>query len=135
MISIKATRILALLSLVLSALVVPQQTADAKGGGSSVRMIARLAGVKAVAKYEERGTRLKFNFQLELGTPGQVGSVTAVAANGSTVEMGTFTVDALRRGIIDIDNTEGDSVPDLNVGSLITLKINGNTYTGTLQLR
>ncbi len=131
----KSTRILTLLSLVLSAFVIPQQTVDAQGGENTVRMIARLAGVKAVAKYEERGSRLKFNFQLELGTPGQVGSVTAVAADGSTVAMGTFTVDALRRGIIDIDTTEGDAVPDLNVGSVITLRINGNTYRGTLQLR
>lgn len=132
MISRKATHVLAILSLVLSVFVLPQ-TADA--GGNTVRMQARIAGVKAVAKYEERGSRLKFNFQLELATPGQVGTVTAVAANGATVRMGTFTVDALRRGIIDIDTTEGDSVADLNVGSLITLKINGKTYKGTLAIR
>ncbi len=69
MISRKATRVLAILSLVLSVFVLPQTTADAKGGGNVVRMQARIAGVKAVAKYEERGTRLKFNFQLELATP------------------------------------------------------------------
>lgn len=133
MISRKATHVLAILGLVLSVFVLPQANANAQTG--TVRMQARLAGVKAVAKYEERGTRRKFNFQLELATPGQVGTVTAVAANGKTVRMGTFTVDALRRGIIDIDTTEGDSVADLNVGSLITLRINGKVYRGTLQIR
>lgn len=139
MISTNAFRFLSLLTFAVAFALVsmPAQEAygQSGGGGTRVRMAGRLAGVKAVARYEERGTRRKFNFQLELATPGQVGTVTAVAANGSTVTMGTFTVDALRRGIIDIDNTEGDNVADLNAGSVVTLTIGGNTYTGTLTVR
>lgn len=132
MIAITAPRVLSILGLALAVTLLPQQLTHAKDTGR-VRMTARIAGVKAVAKYEERGARRKFNFQLELGTPGQVGTVTAVAADGSVVPMGTFTVNALRRGTIDIDTTEGDLVADLNAGSVITLSINGNTHSGTLQ--
>lgn len=137
MITTYTFRILSLLALAIVFVSIPSQStfAQSGGGGDRVRMATRLSGVKAVARYEERGSRRKFNFQLELGTPGQVGTVTAIAANGATVTMGTFTVDSLRRGIIDIDNTEGDNVADLNVGSTITLSIGGNSYTGTLSIR
>ena len=129
----KSVRVLGLLSVAVALFIGPAQIASAKS--NVVRMTTRVVGVKAVAKYEERGARRKFNFQLELGTPGQVGTVSAVAADGSVVQMGTFTVDALRRGIVDIDTTEGDVVADLKAGSVITLKINGNTYTGSLIVR
>lgn len=130
-------RLFSLLALAVALVAIPAQSTFAQSGGDGdrVRMATSLSGVKAVARYEERGSRRKFNFQLELGTPGQVGTVTAVAANGATVTMGTFTVNSLRRGIIDIDTTEGNSVADLNVGSKITLSIGGNSYSGTLSLR
>lgn len=129
-------RIVPILGLAVAMLALPGQSAFGQGGGGGrARMSARMSAVKAVAKYEERGSRRKFNFQLELGVPGQTGVVTAVAADGKTVTLGTFVVNALRRGIIDIDTTEGDDVPDLNAGSVITLVINGKTSTGTLVVR
>ncbi len=130
-------RFFSMLAVAVALLAIPAQSTFAQGGGNDtrVRMATRLSGVKAVARYEERGSRRKFNFQLELATPGQVGTVTAVAGSGATVTMGTFTVDALRRGTIDIDTTEGNGVADLNAGSRITLSIGGNSYSGTLAVR
>lgn len=135
MVSLRISRLVALFALTMAAIVLPQSSAFGQGGGGRARMTASIAGVKAVAKYEERGARRKFNFQLELATPGQTGVVSAVTANGSSVVMGRFTVDALRRGIVDIDTTEGDTVPDLNTGAVITLRIAGKTYTGVLSGR
>lgn len=130
-------KVLGVFGLALAVVAMPSYSSIAVGGdgdGNRTRMVASIAGVKAIAKYEERGTsRRKFNFQLELGTPGQVGTVTATAANGSLVTMGTFTVDSLRRGIIDIDTSEGNVVPDLNSGSTITLQINGRSFSGVLR--
>ena len=137
MITCKLVRGLGAFGMALAFIATPSQSLVAKGsdgGGSTTKMVASIAGVKAIAKYEERGTsRRKFNFQLELGTPGQVGTVTATAANGSRVTMGTFTVDSLRRGIIDIDTSEGNVVPDLNSGSTITLQMNGRSFSGVLR--
>ncbi len=130
MFSSKSFRLFALLGIAVSMFL---QVSAAQAQQPRAKMQARLTGVKALAKYEERGARRKFNFQLELGTPGQIGSVSAVAADGSVVSMGNFTVDALRRGTIDIDTTEGNMVADLNAGSVITLSINGRTFTGTLR--
>ncbi len=130
MFSSKSFRLFALLGIAVSMLF---QVPAAEAQQPRAKMQARLSGVKALAKYEERGARRKFNFQIELATPGQIGSVSAVAADGAVVPMGNFTVDALRRGTIDIDTTEGNMVADLNAGSVITLSINGRTFTGTLR--
>lgn len=119
------------LGLGLVLMLMPTSSAEAQSG--RLRLRASVPGMKAVVKYEERGTNRKFNFQLELATPGKTGRVSAVAANGSTVVMGTFRVDALRRGIVDIDTKEGDDVADLNPGTVITVQYNGKTYTTTLQ--
>ena len=124
-------RFLGLLCLALVVLAVPTYSM-AKGGAAAVRMRAKISGIKAVAKYEERGARRKFNFQLELATPGEGGTVTAVGANGATAFMGSFVVNDLGRGIIDIDTTEGNVVADLNAGSVVTLSYKGQTYSGTL---
>jgi hypothetical protein len=91
-----------------------------------------MSGIKAVAKYEERGTRRKFNFELEKAAARQTYTVTATT-NGKTVTMGTFVANGLGRGIIDIDTREGDFVHDLAVGSRITLMAAGRSYSGVLR--
>ena len=132
MISVVRTSILTLLGLAIAFVAVPSTAAHAQ---TTLKTQARFTGVKAVAKYEEKGARRKFNVQLELATPGAVGSVTAIAANGQPTPMGTFTVNAAGVGIIDIDTGEGDLVADLNLGSVVTLTYKGANYTATLVRR
>ena len=131
MISVARTSFLTLLGLAVAFLAVPSTPNYAQS--ASLKVQARFTGVKAVAKYEEKGARRKFNFQIELATPGEVGTVSAIAADGSSVPMGTFTVNALGVGIIDIDTGEGDLVADLNRGSAVTLTYKGQTYTASLR--
>ncbi|MEZ6095994.1 MAG: hypothetical protein R3C03_17520 [Pirellulaceae bacterium] len=100
--------------------------------GDRVRLVGTFPGLRARVRFEARGTtRAKFNFEIQRGTPGVTGSVTAATASGSVV-MGSFTIDALGVGKIDIDTQEGDSVPTLEAGTVLTLDMGGNTYTTTL---
>lgn len=134
MVSVVRTGLLTLLGLAVTFLAIPASTSHAQS--ASLKTQARFNGVKAVAKYEEKGgARRKFNFQIELATPGASGTVTAVGASGDTVFMGTFTVNAGGVGIIDIDTSEGDLVADLNLGSTVKLSYKGKNYTAVLALR
>lgn len=115
---------------VLSAVAAPAQAQD------RVRLAGRFTGIKARCSYEQRTSlqRYKFNLQLELATPGQIGAATATTAQG-VFDLGSFTVDATGRGVIDIDSNEGDLVPALAAGNVITLHYGGRTYTANLQPR
>lgn len=132
MVSVVRTSIFTLLGLAVAFLAVPTSVSHAQ---TSLKAKASFTGVKAVAKYEEKGARRKFNFQIELATPGTTGVVTALGANGATAFMGTFTVNAAGVGIIDIDTTEGDAVADLNLGAPVTLSYKGQNYTARLASR
>ncbi len=100
------------------------------------RLAASLSGIKAHCTYEERqrDNRYKFNFQLEQAKPGTSGVVLATTSRGA-ITLGSFTVDSFGRGIIDIDTNEGDKVPNLDAGTVITLQYNNQAYSGTLKGR
>ncbi len=130
-------RLLSLAVVAIATLFAATETFAQGGGGDRTRLQTRMrAGrMQATAKFEERGSRMKFNFQLELGTPGD--QVTVIA-NGSVsnLVLGTPVVNSLGRAIIDIDNTEGDNVTRLVAGDVISVQINGATVmSGTLQAR
>ncbi len=129
MFTFSTLRMMAIIGFAITLFSFPEQSAFAQG---RLRLSADIGGVKAKAKYEERSERRKFNFQLEQATPGQFGTVTATT-KGRVDNLGSFTVNALRRGIIDIDTTEGDFVNDLDVGTIITLRIGGRSYSGVLR--
>lgn len=130
-------RLLSLAIVAIASLFAAAETFAQGGGSDRIRLEARMGGggMKSVAKFEERGSRLKFNFQLELGTPG---TQVTVIANGSVsnLVLGTPVVNSLGRAIIDIDNTEGDNVTRLVAGDVISVQINGATVmSGTLRRR
>ena len=101
-----------------------------------IRLVGSFDGIKARVVYEERAEpkRFKFNFQLENAKPGWLGMVFANQPGG-TVRIGTFVVDELGRGKIDIDTHEGDFVPDLGIGEAVTVVLDGRWYRTKLSTR
>lgn len=90
--------------------------AQGGGGNNGIRLIANMSAgaTKGKAKYEQRGNRRKFSYELQNGVPG---SVVSVRRAGSVV--GTFTVDAFGRGKFELDTNLGQSVSIMAAGDVI----------------
>lgn len=102
------------------------------------RLQARLTGTTLAsgqAKFEQKGTRMKFNVQIE--DAARNANYGVVVRRGTLiVYRGAIRTDGFGRGVIDIDNTEGDVVPQMR--SQDTVVVNSGTsrfLTGTLQPR
>jgi hypothetical protein len=84
---------------------------------------------KGKAKYEQRGNRRKFSYELQNGVPGSVITVRL----GNAV-LGTFTVNALRRGKFELDTNLGQAVPVMAAGNRIDAWLGQSILmSGTLQ--
>lgn len=103
-----------------------------------VRLQTRLTGATRAsgqAKFEQKVTRMKFNVEIQDATPNANFGV-VVRRGTLIVYRGSIRTDAFGRGVIDIDNTEGDVVPAMQ--ALDTVIVNSGTtryLTGTLQRR
>ncbi|MEZ6094037.1 MAG: hypothetical protein R3C03_07325 [Pirellulaceae bacterium] len=76
--------------------------------------------MKFRARYEERGSKRKFNFQLEKGQAGQV-----VTVKAGSVVVGTATVNNLRRAAFELQTERGQAVPAMSSGTTISVWIGG----------
>ncbi len=100
------------------------------GGGNGIRLFAhsRVGQTTGKAKYEEikGNSRRKFSFEMEKATAGAVVQVSV----GSTT-MGTATVNAVGRAKFELDTRLGQGVPQMGVGTLVTVKLNGLPFAQT----
>ncbi len=105
--------------------------AQSGGGNDRIRLIANMSAgaTKGKAKYEQRGNRRKFSYELQNGAPGTVISVWRAGA-----VLGTFTVDAFGRGKFELDTGLGQGVPVMTAGNVIEAQAN-NVFlmSGVLQ--
>lgn len=104
-----------------------------KGGNKNrVRLTTRFTGVNAKAKFETKGTKSKFEFEIERSTPGATGSV-SVKTSAGTSQVGTFTVNSLGRAEVELESEHGDVVPALVAGDTVSFTLGANSYSGTLK--
>lgn len=126
-------------TLILSALALGTLLASTEGvSAQSLRLETRLTGTtraSGTAKFERRDARMKFNVQIE-DAPVSAGFGVVVRRGTQIVYRGVLRTSALGRGVIDIDNTEGDIVPAMRSGDLVIVNF-GQTrlLTGTLRPR
>lgn len=84
-----------------------------------VRMGAK-DSIQAKAKYEQRGTRRKFNVELEDALPNRTYGV-RILRRGRVVDSATFVTNRFGVGEIDVDTSEGDIVPQLRRGDVVQI--------------
>ncbi len=90
-----------------------------------VRLETRLTGATRAsgqARFEQKGTRMKFNVQIEDAAANTTYGV-LVKRGSLIVYRGAIRTDALRRGVIDIDNTEGDVVPRMQASDTVVVNL------------
>jgi hypothetical protein len=107
--------------------------AFAQGGGGRTRLIAQMSAgqTKGKAKYEQRGARRKFSYELQDGVPG-----TAISVRHAGNVVGNFTVDAFGRGKFELDTDLGEAVPVMATGQVIEAWNGGGfLMSGVLQPR
>ena len=100
-----------------------------------VRLETRLSGTTRAsgnAKFEQKGTRMKFNVEIEDAAANTTYGV--IVKRGSLiVYRGSIRTSALRRGVIDIDNTEGDVVPRMLASDSVIVNLGTTRFlSGTL---
>ncbi len=105
--------------------------AMAQSGGNRIRLAATMSAgrTKAVAKYEQRDARRKFTFELQDGAPG---TVITIRHNG--VILAARRIDALGFAKVDFDTTNGNAVPVMNSGQVISVWVgSGMVMSGALR--
>ena len=97
-----------------------------------VRLEARLSGstrASGQARFEQKGTRMKFNVELEDAAANTTYGV-VVKRGTLIVYRGSISTNALRRGVIDIDNTEGDVVPRMLASDTVIVNLGTTRFLG-----
>ena len=105
-----------------------------------IRLEAQMEGkaeAKAHARFIKRGTRMKFNVEVEEDTPvrgGTVYSVFVLRREKQIVFEGFIKTDDFGFGEIDLDTREGDRVSQLRVGDIVAISAaNGASLTGVMR--
>ncbi len=86
-----------------------------------VRLETRLTGATRAsgqARFEQKGTRMKFNVEIEDAAANTTYGV-LVRRGTLVVYRGSIRTNAFRRGVIDIDNTEGEVVPQMQASDTV----------------
>jgi hypothetical protein len=100
---------------------------------SRIRLQARLTptadfrNVQSAARFEKEvkngAARLKFNVQVTRagGLAGATLTAVVTRPDGAIVHVASFTVNQFGRGVVDQDTTEGDIVPDMSAGDVVSI--------------
>lgn len=106
--------------------------------GQRVRLEVRMGPndqAQAKARFEQRGNRIKFNVELEDAAANTNFQVT-VNRGGTLVFSRSLRTNGVGFGEIDLDNTEGDRLPVMASGDLVTIRAaNGQQMQGRLRSR
>jgi hypothetical protein len=132
--NMKRSKSIVAASFAVVALFLSAQSAQAQ----ELRLQAPLTGATRAsgqAKFEQKGTRMKFNVQIEDAT--RNANFGVVVRRGTLiVYRGVVRTDGFGRGVIDIDNTEGDVVPAMKALDAVIVNSGTTRYlTGSLQQR
>lgn len=89
------------------------------------RLFATMANgaTKGKAKYEQRGNRRKFSYEVEKAVPG---TVIVVRSAGAT--LGSIVVNPLGRGKFELDTNLGHPVPAMAAGQTVQALVNGSVF-------
>lgn len=117
-----------MLSVLIAALMVTSfpmaQVAEAKGGGTRIALhgSSRFPTAKGTAKYKASGTEREFQVEVE-NVKVLAGQTLVVFVDGKKV--GSFVVNALGAGRLNLNTIRGNKVPLIKAGSKVQVKAPG----------